>query len=596
MSAKIDPTTAESDPAWLSAFDARTDLSAFGPNAIALFALALRFNLEDLVTVAAESITDGGDDKKTDLIYIDKDSGLAVVIQAYFSKSDKPKKAAPSNKAATLSTAMSWVLLTDLNELPDNIRFSASELRQGLLSGEITRLQIWYVHNCPESKNVADEMRNVEQTTNAALKTIGAKEVSVAALEVGRGKFTEWYTETQSPILVNDEFEVLVDEGFLEKGPHWDAYVTSVPLQFLRSQYLKHNVKLFSANVRDYLGSISSDANINNGIKRTAESEPLNFWPYNNGLTILVNSVVPQRLKNQKIRLKISGMSIVNGAQTTGALASLNTAPLKEAKVSVRFIKTDDGEILYNIIRYNNSQNKVAAADFRSTDQIQKRLRKDMDVIPNAQYDGGRRGGPTDAIKRRPNMIPAYTVGQALAAMHGDATVAYNQKSDIWSNDSLYTRYFNDQTTAAHIVFAYSLLRSVEDRKNKLLVKSRQEPEEMTESEETQLAFFRRRGSTFLFVTAMASCLEIILGKKIPNRFRLSFGTKTAPAKAKQHWDELVEAHLPFSTHLEDAFTYGLQNQERLKKAVATFTSLVEVTAKSNRPLYQKFAKAVFTK
>jgi hypothetical protein len=107
-------------------------------------------------------------------------------------------------------------------------------------------------------------------------------------------------------------------------------------------------------------------------------------------------------------------MSIINGAQTTGALGSLTSAPDKEATVAARFIQTTDQEILYNTIRYNNSQNKVAAADFRSTDQIQKRLKKDMEGIPGAEYDGGRRGGLTDAIRRRPNLLPAYTVGTSL--------------------------------------------------------------------------------------------------------------------------------------------------------------------------------------
>jgi hypothetical protein len=155
------------------------------------------------------------------------------------------------------------------------------------------------------------------------------------------------------------------------------------------------------------------------------------------------NNFSSTKLKNGKIRLKFSGMSVVNGAQTTGALATLGQAPLPTAKVAVRLIKTEDQNILYNIIRYNNSQNKVAASDFRSTDQTQKRLRAEMTAIPSADYDGGRRGGPTDAIKRRPNLLASGTVGQALAAVHGDATVAYNQKSDIWSNDTLYSRYFS---------------------------------------------------------------------------------------------------------------------------------------------------------
>jgi len=47
---------ARPDPAWLAAFKARTDLAPYGDNALGLFALALRFGIEDLVTVAADAI------------------------------------------------------------------------------------------------------------------------------------------------------------------------------------------------------------------------------------------------------------------------------------------------------------------------------------------------------------------------------------------------------------------------------------------------------------------------------------------------------------------------------------------------------------
>ena len=54
-------------------------------------ATALKFNFDDLDTVAAEALTEGGDDKKCDVAYIDRDEKLAVVIQSYFSTSDKPE-------------------------------------------------------------------------------------------------------------------------------------------------------------------------------------------------------------------------------------------------------------------------------------------------------------------------------------------------------------------------------------------------------------------------------------------------------------------------------------------------------------------------
>ena len=456
-------------------------------------------------------------------------------------------------------------------------------------------MHLWYVHNLPELKNVANELKTVEATASAALKIqFRDKTVTTSALEVGSGALTEWYNDTQSPILVTDKFNIDLEDGYEETGKNWQAFVTSVPLRFLRREYKKHNVKLFSANVRDYLGSKSSDSNINNGIKKTAEGEFHNFWAYNNGLTILVNSyTVPKATKKGPIKFSFSGMSIVNGAQTTGAVASLNKSPPKTAKVGVRFIRTEAPEIVYDIIRYNNSQNRVTASDFRSTDSIQRRLKEDMKKIPHAEYEGGRRGGPTDAIRRRPNLLASYTVGQALAALHGDATIAYNQRAEIWSNDSYYSKYFNEHTSALHIVFAYSLLRAVEAHKLSLVDRSKSVPSVLTSSEEDQLKFFRRRGAIFLFVTAISACLEIFCEKRIPSLFRVSFGQKVAPQKGEEMWSDVIQQLVPLSLHLEEAFTHGLQNQELLRKAVNKFKSLVEATASANRPIYKKFATTI---
>ena len=75
---------------WQSTFQERNDLTKYGSNAIGLFALALKFGLEDLDTVAADAIVDGGNDKKLDLVYVDEEKRFAVVIQAYTAQKPKP--------------------------------------------------------------------------------------------------------------------------------------------------------------------------------------------------------------------------------------------------------------------------------------------------------------------------------------------------------------------------------------------------------------------------------------------------------------------------------------------------------------------------
>lgn len=574
---------------WKEAYIAREDLATYGDNGLALFSLALRFGIDDLDTIAADSITDGSDDKKCDMVYVNAEEEYAVLAQCYYSAKEKP--CAPSNKASDLNTGVGWLLQRNIEEVPGRIKSAATEIREAIKSGEIKTLYVWYVHNLPESDNVETELVTVQETAKTAiLNQFPDAKIEVHYVEVGDRTLTSWYEESLSPILVNDEFSVKSQGGYSIDGPAWKSYSTAIPAQFLYRQYKKYKTKIFSANIRDYLGSRSTDSNINNGIRRTIENDPSNFWVFNNGLTILTHSF---SVDDDKNKLFFSGLSIVNGAQTTGAIGSLNKLPDKEAKVQARFVATTSGdqELIHKIIQFNNSQNKVEASDFRSTDKFQKRLKEEFSLIPEAEYEGGRRGGSGDAIRRRPNMLPSYTVGQALACFQQDPIIAYNQKTAIWVSDRLYSRYFNENTKAAHIVCAYALLRAVESKKKQLLDKSKKST--LPSHEEEYLEYFRQRGSIFLLATAVVSCLEIMLGRKVPNIYRISFGSSTSPKQAEAVWESVLNVTLPFCTQLNKGLIGGLKNTNTVKEVVNTFRSLVQATTASNKTIYDQFASKI---
>jgi len=572
---------------WKEAFEAREDLAEHGDNGLALFALALRFGLDDLETIAADAITDGCDDKKYDMVYINREDEYAVLAQCYLSSKDKI--CAPANKASDLNTGLGWLLQRQIDDVPDRIKSAASEIRDAISAGEVKTLYIWYVHNLPESKTVDTELVTVQETARTAIhRQFPEKSVNIQYVEVGTGKLTEWYEESLSPILVNDRFEVKTNGGYSLTGPKWKSFSTAIPAQFLYRAYKKHKTRIFSANIRDYLGSRSTDSNINNGIRRTVESDPDNFWVYNNGLTILVHS-----FEATESNLAFKGLSIVNGAQTTGAIGSLNKLPSTDAKVQARFVATTDGDqdLIHKIIQYNNSQNKVEASDFRSTDKFQKRLKIEFESIPQAEYEGGRRGSAGDAIRRRPNLLPSYTVGQALACFQQDPLVAYNQKTAIWVNNKLYSKYFNENTKAAHIVCAFSLIRAVENKKKEILDKAQKNG--LASHEEEYLNYFRQRGSTFLLSSAIVGCLEIILSRKIPSIYRISFGSSISPKQAESFWSSIIEVTLPFCMQLNRALSGGLKNTTTVKEVLGIFRSLVQATSMQNKPIFDAFSSKI---
>jgi AIPR protein len=572
------------------AFLAREDLGQYGSNALLLYALELKFGLEDIHTVASDALTDGSDDKKCDLIYVDADDGIAIIAQCFVS-ADQSRREAPANKASDLNTGAGWLLTRELEELPERIRPAAIQLRGALTDGKIKTVHFWYVHNLPSSPNVKSELETVKRTAYASLTQLlgQGNTPNVSVLEVGNEQLEQWYQTLTTPILVTDIQEVTVVGGYNIEGDDWTAFVTAIPARWLHGLFLQHRDNLFSANVRGYLGSRRSDANINSGIKTTALDDPAHFWVYNNGLTIVTHDFT---YDEDSCLLKVCGMSIVNGAQTTGAIGTLSSVPNERAMVPARFVKCRSAEVVDKIILYNNSQNQVEAPDFRSNDEVQRRLRQEFAHLPSVTYLGGRRGGYDDKIKRPPNLLPSDTAGQALAAFHGNPVVAYNEKSRIWVSDTLYSCFFSDRTTAKHILFAYSLLRAVEEKKRELTA----QPETgLTRTQIRALQYFRNRGSTFLLAAAIAASLENLLDRAVPDAFALQFTSSPTQNEAIAHWQPIVNVAVAFVERLTSAVERGLKSTEQVERSIADFVGFMEATREANGGVYRAFGQLVST-
>jgi hypothetical protein len=572
------------------ALQSRTDLEKYGDNALLLFTLQLRFEIEDIDAVATNSLTDSPNDKKCDLVYVDKESQIAVIAQGYLCRKAVLPDEAPANKASDLNTAVTWLLSTPINELPTQLlRSAASELREALQNNELNSIEFWYSHNLPESTNVRNELDAVTRNAqNAARQNFPqCIDINISGLELGITATEGLYKSLTTPILVSEKLSVLASQGFDMSAADWRAFITTIPAEWLYNLFKKYESKLFSANIRGYLGSRNADANINNGIKQTAKDDPEHFCVFNNGITAITHDF---RYDASSQLLELTGISIVNGAQTTGAIGNLLSSPSDKVRVQARFIVCSNPSTIKSVIRYNNSQNKVEAPDFRSNDSIQSRLVIEFGSIPDAEYLGGRRGGSEDVIRRRSSLLPSSTVGQSLTAFHGDPLNAYNRKSDIWKSNSLYDRVFNSQTTAKHIIFVYSLHEALDDVKRELSEKHRSGS--ITSAESDQLSFFLNRGSTLVAITAIAACLEVLLNRQIPNSFQLSFGYISL-TDAKLIWREVLTPIIALISQLVPAVKDGIKGQSTTSATISTFRSLVDATKVPNATIYKNFKNKV---
>lgn len=578
-------------PGW-RALSKRDDLAKYAAgNSIALFAAELRLGIDDIDTFAADALTDHGNDKKCDLVAVLRDTGQLVIAQTYAAKSPETRSGGPANKASDLNTAVSWLLAGEVSDLPDVLRDAAIEARDALQNGDISDLQIWSVHNCPESQNVETELAQVSKTAESLIaRYFSGSSVSVTYTEMGRDAINELYRRTELPILVDNELTFDISGGFETAGDTWRAYNTAVRLSDLRDLWAKHGTDLLSPNIRDYLGVVKSERNINYGIKVTAKDTPKDFFIYNNGITAMVHSF---EANEDATTVRVRGLGIVNGGQTTGSIGTLadgESRRLGQALVQIRFVTSSSADVLANVVRFNNTQNKVEATDFRSKDAVQDRLRGEFEQVPDALYRGARRGGAEDAIKRERSLLSDSAVAQSVASFHGYPNLAYNELRKIWENDLTYARFFNERLHARHIVFCYSLLKAVEDAKLKL----NGIPEDRrTESQKRHAEFFRSRGGVHLLTAAIGGSIETFLGEAVPDRFSVRFKENVSPAAAVSLWRPVVQGGLPFTSQLSGATNLGLKSAEKVAEALRLFEAMIEATRDSKQEMFDSFAGSV---
>ncbi len=309
-----------------------------------LYSMGLRLNTLDYETLETDCLVDGREDKKIDFFNLDLENGTATIAQGYFSE-DWNKPQPPSNKAADLGVALNWLLESDLTAIPrESIRAAAKELREGLESGEISRLEVFYVHNLTPSSNVDAELGTVKRSAERLLERYSGDHglpPECMVRQVSRNLVDEWRRSQHDAVSIDDEIVLTSSTPpQLQDTPEWRAITANVPVADIVHLRTKYGDALFSANVRDYLGSRQTSRNINRQIELTVEREPENFWVYNNGITLLTKG-----FSHDDVTVRIQGIAVINGAQTTGSLAqaaATGKVDLEKAKVLVRIIKCND--------------------------------------------------------------------------------------------------------------------------------------------------------------------------------------------------------------------------------------------------------------
>ncbi len=156
------------------------------------------------------------------------------------------------------------------------------------------------------------------------------------------------------------------------------VFTPILSLYELMEKAKKEKYPLFDDNIRDYLGA----STVNKGIVATLKDsvDRVNFFYYNNGITIIVKKMQPVKTLTNGAVIPIFNPQIVNGCQTVSTIyetlkgypTSSLEAEFKDCYVMCKILEikddTDQMEMLNeNIVRYNNSQNAINQKTFAAS-------------------------------------------------------------------------------------------------------------------------------------------------------------------------------------------------------------------------------------
>jgi hypothetical protein len=165
----------------------------------------------------------------------------------------------------------------------------------------------------------------------------------------------------------------------ITQAEDFSTYLAAVPGALIADLYERYGSRLLESNVRSYL---SARGKVNKGIRTTVQKEPGMFLAYNNGITATATGVKTDGTIGGQCSLQlIRDLQIVNGGQTTASLFFIRReereADLAPVYVQMKLVVVDPEralEMVPNISRYANSQNRISEVDFFSNSPYHIRL------------------------------------------------------------------------------------------------------------------------------------------------------------------------------------------------------------------------------
>lgn len=403
-------------------------------------AYALQTIAEVPEEIAANSITDGVNDNGIDAILYEKSQKILWIVQSKWKR--KGVGEPESGDTLKFCSGIRKIIEDDFETFNDKIKNKQNDIEEALNDYTVKiNIILAYTGGDNLSSHNMDAINHLLQDVNEDADelmsfetfTLSKAHKALAGLVDGQPINTE--------IVINSFGRI--DEPY--KAVY--GYVNGT---FFAQLWDMYKSRLFSENIRGFLG----DSIVNEDVQETITTCPENFFYYNNGITILCDSIIKKPLMQQNAgTFDVKNLKIVNGAQTVGNIGKMyKTYPdaIEKVWITVKLISlencpSDFGE---NVTRKTNTQNKIEKRDFVSLDYLQDKLKTELALL-----------GVSYHIKRSGELVTdemSCTVDELMVAVACSlsnvdfAVMAKREVGLLWNDTKQepYTLIINENLTA----------------------------------------------------------------------------------------------------------------------------------------------------
>jgi hypothetical protein len=428
----------------------------------AFSAFALRALCDITAQKAAQAVVDDYDDKGLDVVYYHGATETLYLVQGKFKKSETFGQ----DEALAFSQGVRKIIKEDFDGFNQNVLNRRVAIEDA-------------VANCSEIKLVIAHIGSgVSQHAKDVMAELLADEADEERLcnpwiDFDTARVMAAIHASQATKKIDGDLGLLKCQKV--ETPRL-TYFGLIEIGSLVALHESHGAVLYERNIRSFLGKKTP---VNAAIRDTLATSPESFVYLNNGVTMLADTIdAKNNPRGERRRLKLRGLSVINGAQTIASSAQFHRenpqSDISDARVLLTIIKADsNGEFGKQVTRARNHQNPVESWNFAALDDEQERLRCELAHFNlHYVYKAAAFEGSLD-----PSRIHIAEAAQALALLHPDPRFTVWLKKEpsslLETSKYQYKALFVPGLTGLRLANAVKVNRFIQSRMNDESARSR---------------------------------------------------------------------------------------------------------------------------